>query len=396
VLVIVEMALAVVLLVGAGLLTRSFLRLLAVDPGYTADNVVTMTVALPSTTYPWDQQMIAFGDQVLDRLRHAPGVSSAALAYGRPLEQAAMHITFARDDRPPPPPDKQPVADIRVISPEFFSALRIPIVSGRALLPSDRSTSPQVVLVSQSFARTFYPDENPIGKHVTVGMLSQRSANPADTVHAGGEIVGVAHDIDALGARTAPPQTIYLPFDQTPINYLSVLVRSALSPSAAISAARQAIGRVDPSLPVFDTRSMRDVVSESVSQPRFYTVLLGSFAAIALFIAALGIYGIVSYSVTQRTRELGIRIALGAPRERVVRLVTGQGMGLTAIGVVIGLAAAGVLTRVIASLLFGVERVDALTFAAVAVVLLVLAWIASYIPARRAAAVDPIIAMRAD
>ena len=383
-------------LIGAGLLARSFLALTQVDPGYHPENVVTMGVSLPNAKYPWDQQAILFADQLLERLRHLPGAQGVALAFGRPLSEYGMRIGFRRDDRPRPTPDKRLSADVRVVTPGFFSTLRIPMFAGRPFEATDLPNAPQVVVVSQAFARQFYANENPIGKRITLGWGRQRSANKADTVTAGGEIVGIAGDVKAFGAHRDAPATIYVPFDQAPIGDVSLLVRSAAPPAVIVNGARAAIKAVDPDLPIFDAKTMTDAVAESVSQPRFYAILLGSFAGIALVIAALGIYGVISYAVSQRTRELGIRIALGAQRERVVRLVIRQGMVLTVLGIVVGLVGAYLLTRVIASMLFGIPAVDPLTFGTVAAVFLAVAGMASYLPARRAAKVDPIIAMRAE
>jgi putative ABC transport system permease protein len=396
VLVVAEMALAVILLIGAGLLARSFVALTRVDTGYRSDNVVTMSVSLPATKYPWDQQTINFVDRVLERVSRLPGVLSSALAFGRPLYENGFRITFERPDRPRSTPQHRLVADVRAVTPGFFSTLQIPIVAGRGLQESDRPSAPPVVVVSQAFAKQYYPNENPIGKRVVLGWGRQRSENKADTVSAGGEIVGIAGDIKAYGAREAAPSTIYLPLVQAPLTDMTLLVRCAASPAVVVNGARAAIKEADAELPAFDVKTMDEVVSESVAQPRFYAILLGSFAAIALIIAALGIYGVISYAVSQRTRELGIRIALGAQRERVVRLVIGQGLALTLVGIALGVAGAYVLTRVIATLLFGVTPADPLTFVGVAAIFIAVAFLASYLPARRAAGVDPIIAMRAE
>jgi putative ABC transport system permease protein len=395
-LVVAEMALAVILLIGAGLLARSFVALTNVDTGYRAENVVTMSVSLPNAKYPWDQQAISFVHQVLDRVRQLPEVQSAAVAFGRPLSENGMRGSFERTDRPRSTPDRRLVADIRVVTPEFFSTLHIPIVAGRGLQTTDSPNAPQAVVVSQAFVKQFYPSENPLGKHIVIGWGRQRSENKADTVNAGGEIVGVIGDVKSYGASEAAPATIYLPFDQAPIGDVSVIVRATASATLTINGTRSAIKEVDGDLPVFDVKKMTDVVAESVAQPRFYAILLGSFAGIALVIAALGIYGVISYAVTQRTRELGIRIALGAQRERVVRLVIGQGLTLTLCGIAVGIAGAFMLTRLIATLLFGVAPADPLTFVGVATMFVLVACLASYLPARRAAGVDPIIAMRAE
>ena len=395
-LVVTEMALAVILLIGAGLLARSFVALTNVDTGYRTENVVTMSVTLPAAKYPWDRQAISFAHQVLDRVRQLPEVQSAAMAFGRPLDENGMRGSFERTDRPPSTPDTRRVADVRAVTPEFFSTLHIPVVAGRGIQATDSPNAPQVVVVTRAFVKQFYANENPLGKHIVISWSRQRSENKADTVSAGGEIVGVIGDVKSYGSNQAAPASVYLPFDQAPISDVSVLVRSTASPALTINGTRDAIKEVDGDLPVFDIKKMSDVVSDSVAQPRFYAILLGSFAAIALVIAALGIYGVISYAVTQRTRELGIRIALGAQRERVVRLVIGQGLTLTLLGIAVGIAGAFLLTRLIATLLFGVAPADPLTFVGVATMFVLVACLASYLPARRAAGVDPIIAMRAE
>ncbi|HEY7235592.1 MAG TPA: ABC transporter permease [Gemmatimonadaceae bacterium] len=395
-LVVTEMALAVILLVGAGLLVRSFMALTNVNPGYRPENVVTMSVSLPATKYPWDRQAITFAHQLLDRVSQLPETQRAALAFGRPLSESGMRIGFDRADRPKATPDRRTSADVRVVTPGFFSTLGIPIVAGRGFQNTDLPNAPQVVVVSQAFAKQFYPNEDPLGKRIELGWGRQRSENKADTVNAGGEIVGVIGDVKSLGAGEAAPATVYLPFDQAPISDVSLLVRSTASPAVIENGARAAIEEIDADLPVFDVKTMTQAVTESIAQPRFYAILLGTFAAIALLIAALGIYGVISYAVSQRTRELGIRIALGAQRERVVRLVIGQGLSLTLAGIVVGVIGAYSLTRLIATLLFGVAPVDPVTFAGVSLLFVLVACLASYLPARRAAAVDPIIAMRAE
>ena len=395
-LIVTEMALAVILLIGAGLLTRSFVHLMQVDPGYQPEHVVTMSLSLPDKKYPWDNQQVAFANAVVEQMKALPGTQSAAVAFGRPLSEDGMRITFNRDDRPRTQPGQPNVADVRVVTAGFFSTLGMKIVQGRDLSETDRADAPPVVVVSQQFVRKFFPNESALGKKITLGWGRQRSADKTDTVSARGEIIGVVADIKAQGASSDALETVYLPFVQAPISDMSVLIRSTASPNVVINAAKTRLKDLDPDLPVYNSKSMGDVVSESVAQPRFYTILLGSFAAIALLLAALGIYGVISYTVSQRTRELGIRIALGSSQQGVMRLVVGQGMVLTAVGVTLGLAGAYWLTRFIASMLFGVGAADAPTFGGVAVMLLGVAALASYFPARRAARVDPLIAMRAE
>jgi putative ABC transport system permease protein len=395
-LIVGEMALAVILLIGAGLLARSFVALTKVDLGFRSDHVESMNVSLPNEKYHWDQQQIDFANRVLGRVRASPAVQQAALVFGRPLSDNGMRITFERADRPHSTPDTRLVADVRSVTPEFFATFGIPVRSGRGIRESDLPNAPQVVVVSESFVKQFYPNENPIGKRIVLGWGRQRSENKADTVSAGGEIVGVVGDVRVLGPSLKPLATAYLPYNQAPLSEMSLVVRSTASPSLIINGARAAIKEVDADLPIFDVTTMDDALAESVGQPRFYAILLGTFAGIALVIAALGIYGVISYAVSQRTRELGIRIALGAQRDRVVRLVIGQGLALTLVGIGIGIVGAYALARLITTLLFGVAAADPLTFTVVAAVFVFVAVLASYLPARRAAAVDPIIAMRAE
>jgi putative ABC transport system permease protein len=395
-LVVTEMALAVVLLVGAGLLGRSFVRLTRVDPGYDPERVVTMSFSLPNAKYPWDAEVTAFGNNVIEQLRALPGTQDAAVAYGRPLSDDGMRISFHRADEPQAQPGRRTTADIRIVSAGLFPTLGMRMLAGRNFAETDRANARRVIVVSEQFARKFFPHDSPLGKSLTIGYSWQRSADKTDTTSAGGEIIGVVGDIKAQGASRDALETIDLPFTQTPISELSVVVRSTLPAAQVINLAKARIRELDRDLPIFDAMAMTSAVSESVAQPRFYAILLASFAGIALLLATLGIYGVISYAVSQRTRELGIRIALGASQQDVTRLVVSQGIVLTSIGVVAGLAGAFWLTRFIATLLFGVGAVDAPTFAAVATGLLAVACMASWVPARRAARTDPLIAMRAE
>jgi putative ABC transport system permease protein len=393
-LVVTEMALAVVLLAGAGLLLRSFIRLTHVDPGFRTDHIVSFNVTIADAVYPYDRQKNAFVAQLTEQLQRLPGTEDVGVAFVRPLEHYMMRTTFEVAGRPSPGPGNEPTSEVNPASPAYFHALGIPLVRGRLYTTAeDRPDAPQVVVVNQEFVRRYFPNENPIGQRITLG-IAHDTAQTGTEITAGGEIIGVVGDVKQadLAGETFP--MTYVPLATLPTNDLAVVVRSTADPKLIEGGIRAAVGTVDPTLPVFQLATMDQVVSDSVSQPRFYLLLLGAFAGVALLLAALGIYGVISYTVSQRTRELGIRIALGASRERVVRLVLGQGVWLTVAGVVVGLAAAFWLTRLIASLLFGVAAVDPLTFAGVAVLLLAVAVIASWLPARRAARVDPVIAMR--
>ena len=329
-------------------------------------------------------------------MRAIPGVEDAAIAFGRPLQLGGIRNTFEATGLARSTPEKRYVADVRMVTPGFFSTLRIPIVAGRAITPQDNAAGLPVVVVSQAFVKTYYPNDNPIGKRVTLGWSRQRSPDTKDTVTSGGVIVGVVADIKARDLKLAPPAIVYAPLAQFPFTELNVIARSSRPAGAVIEAVRAAVRGVDPNVPVYEAKSMAAVVSDSISQPRFFALLLSAFAAIALVIAALGIYGVISYTVSQRTRELGIRIALGATEHRVVKLVVGQGIRLTALGAAIGLVGAYELTRVIAKLLFSVGPTDPVTFAGVTVLLVAVASAASLVPAQRAARVDPALAMRAE
>ena len=394
-LVVSEFALAVVLLVGAGLLIRSFVALVNVDPGYDVERVVTFNASLPSAKYPYDQEQRAFADDVLERMRRLPGVQSAAIAFGRPLERSIFRTTFDVEGRPPNPPERRTPIEVRSSTPDYFRTLGIALVRGRLYTMEDRAGRPPVIVVNQEFVRRYFPNEDPIGKRITLGWGRDTAAN-APSILVGGEIVGVVADIKQYGLDEEAFPTTFFPYHQQPFDQFNVLVKSTAAPELVQSAARAQMREVDADLPIYDMTTMREALAESVAQPRFYMTLLIGFAGIALLLAALGIYGVISYTVSQRTRELGIRIALGATRQKVVGLVLGRGLVLTAVGVVVGLVAAFWLTRILASLLFGVGAVDPVTYAAVAVVLVGVAVLASWLPARRAARVDPVIAMRAE
>ena len=395
-LVVTEMALAVVLLIGAGLLIRSFAKLIHVDPGFRPKHVVSFDVSLPPVQYPYDRDARSFAAAVRDRIASLPGTRSVAVGFSRPMGQWSMRVGFDIDGQPPKPAQQRMSADVRPVSSNFFSTLGIPVRRGRTFTRAEEGFGPPpVVVVSQAFVQKFFPTENPIGQHITLG-ISHDTAAPPTSVKSRGEIVGVVGDVrqESLGKDPAP--AVYVGWGTLPIADMTFLVRSNADVSTISTAVREQVHAVDPALPVYDLHTMDDIVSDSVAQPRFYTLLLTAFAGLALLLAALGIYGVISCTVSQRTREIGIRIALGATHERVVRLVLGQGLGLTIVGVATGLVGAFWLVRLLAALLYGVQATDALTFVSVAVTLLGVAALASYIPARRAARVDPVIAMRAE
>jgi putative ABC transport system permease protein len=395
-LVVSEMALAVVLLVGAGLLIKSFVRLMQVDPGFNADNIVSFNVSLPSGKYALDRDIRRFGMQVQEGLTAMPGTQPVAVAFGRPMDPIGMRTVIDIAGRPPAPADKRLTADVRLVTANFFSTLGMHIIRGRSFTKEEENWGPPpVVVVTETFAKKYFPNSDAIGQRIKLGVTHDTGGKNSD-VTSGGQIVGILKDVRNKSLNADPYPAVYLGWGTYPVGDMAFLVRSRAEPAAIAAGIRERVHGVDAQIPIYDLHTMTEVVAESVSQPRFYMVLLSAFAVLALLLAALGIYGVISYTVSQRTRELGIRIALGATQDRVVRLVLGQGLALTVTGIGVGLVGAFWLMHLLASLLFGVGATDIGTFAGVAAVLLAVAALASYLPARRAARVDPLIAMHAD
>ena len=392
-LVMTEMALAVVLLVGAGLLIRSFSKLISVDPGFKAERVVTFSVVLPDTKYGPYAQRRAFVSELLERMKRMPGVQGSAVVTGLPLSNMMMRTSAHIEGTPPETPNERKSTDVAMATPGYFAAMGIPLVSGRDFTDRDGSGAPVVAIVNQEFAKRYFPNENPIGKRIALGW-EQDTATAGGNMTLGGEIVGVVGNVKRRGlSQEIFPET-YASFMQPTFSVFSVIVRSTADPSSVMSAVRAQMRELDRDLPVSGLRQLQELVSESVSRPRFYTTLLGVFAAIALVLAAVGIYGVISYAVSLRTRELGIRIALGASGRQVSGLVLQQGVTLALVGVLLGGAGAYWLMRLLSKLLFGVTATDPLTFFGVAGLLTLVAAVASYVPARRAGKVDPLLAMR--
>ncbi|HEY9229003.1 MAG TPA: FtsX-like permease family protein, partial [Gemmatimonadaceae bacterium] len=395
-LVVSEMALAVVLLVGAGLLVRSFVKLINVDLGFQTQHLVTFEVSLPAPKYALDRDARRFAADVRQALQSIPGTQSVAFAFARPLQNYGMRTSFDIDGRPAAPLDRRMRSDIRPASSSFFSTMGIQLIRGRVFTPAEENFGPpQVVVITEALAKAYFPNEDPIGKRITFSA-SHDTAGTNSSVRAQGEVIGIVKDVRQRRLNEDPAPAAYLGWGTFPMGDISFIVRSSSDAQTIGAAIRERVHAVDAQMPIYDLHTMEDVVSESVAQPRFYMTLLSGFAGLALLLAALGIYGVISYSVSQRTRELGIRIALGATHDRVVRLVLGQGVMLTLVGVGLGLVGAYWLVKLLGALLFGIEPTDAVTFGGVAVVLVGVASLASYVPARRAARVDPVIAMRAD
>jgi len=390
-LVVGQIALAMVLLAGAGLLIRSFVQLRRVDPGFPAPGALTFRIALPESVYKDDDRRVALFDDLVARLAALPGVRSAGTVMGLPLSGTRFNLSFEVAARPKLPLAQQPSMEVRVASPGYFEAMGIPLLRGRAFERGDRAGSPQVVVLSQTAVRRFFPDEDPLGKSITVGW-GRGEGKP----RAGGEVVGIVGDVKEGGLAEENPPEIYLPYAQMPVSTMDVLLRTSVGPMTLAPAAAAVVHGLDPELPVARVRTLDDIVARSISEPRFYVVLLGAFAGTALFLAALGIFGVMSYAVVQRSREIGIRVALGAHPAHLRRMVLGQALVLAAAGVVVGLVGSLALSRAIAGLLFELSPTDPGTLAGVAALLTSVALLASYLPARRATRVDPITALRSE
>ena len=384
-LVISELALSVMLLVSAGLLLRSFLTLLKTDAGFNHQNVMTMSLALPAAKYKDNTEKVAFYDELLQRVRSLPGVASAGAISHLPLGGRNSSNPFLIEGLPNPPAGQENVGRQRSCTPDYFRAMEIPVLRGRPFTDQDRSGSTPVVIVNETLAQRFWPDGDALGKRMRV-------AGPPDEFP-WMEVVGVVKDVKhELDVPTTPDY--YRPQAQDGWSSMVMVARTTVEPMSLASAMREQVWAVDKDQPVFDVRTMEQVRDISVALYSFSSVSLGIFAGIALLLAAMGIYGVMSYVVTLRTQEIGIRMALGARNADVLTLVVRNGMRLAVVGVIVGLAAAFGTSRLLVSLLFGVTPTDLLTFGSVTAVLLFVAFIATFIPARRATKVDPLVALR--
>jgi putative ABC transport system permease protein len=382
-----EISLAMVLLVAGGLLMRSFALVTSVNPGFDPKNVVEAEVSLPQFQYSTPQQWTAFSNELLTRLHAQPGLRDSALAAPLPMDrQGEANLEFTIVGNPPLPQGKSTTADYATVSPDYFRVMRIPLLLGRFFSEQDSPSNPNAAIISETLARRYFPNQDPIGRQMRFGF-------PPDS-NVSREIVGVVGDVRDEALSRKPGPMMYVPFAQAPLYGGEVIVRSSLSASSVAAGIRQAVHSIDKDLPVTDVESLPDALGASVTQERFRTLLLSSFSGIALILAAVGIFGVISYSASQRTHEIGIRMALGAQQRDVLRLILGQGAKLALLGLGAGAVAALLLTRLMASLLYGVSPSDPLTFGAVAIVLLGVAVTASYIPGRRAMRVDPMVALR--
>jgi putative ABC transport system permease protein len=384
-LVVSEIALAVVLLASAGLLIRSFLRLQHVDRGFNTDNILTMVVRLPDR-YREDPQVINFFSQTLERVRQLPTVRSAGMVNFLPLYGGMGSSTgFKILGQPEPPPGQGPSCDVRVVDGGYFGTMGIPLLRGRNFSDAEQREPKRVILINEALARQYFPNQDPLGQRLDVVMFD----DPTPT-----EIIGIVGNVRYDTLIDEAPPAVYFSHSDLTYSFMTLVVRTDGDPTAIAPAIQREIRALDPNQPVSDVRTMNQVMSEWVARSRFNTLLLGLFAGLATLLAAVGIFGVMNYSVALRTRELGLRLAVGAQPRQVLLLVLRQGLLLTAVGVLLGLAAAIALTRLLSGLLFGVAAVDVTTFSSISLFLVIVSLLACYLPARRAMRIDPLSALR--
>jgi putative ABC transport system permease protein len=389
-LVVFQVSIAVMLVIGAGLLIRSFWLLQQVDPGFQPERVLSVGITLPFTKYAEPQRINQFFSALQNDIVSVPAVKSAAIAYDHPL-QRNWSESFEIEGQVIPPDQRAPVANFNPISPDYFKTVGTQLVSGRPFNADDNHDHPGVAIVNEAFVRKYLRDGNVIGRRI---KTNQAPRIWKDDRYAWFQIVGVVRDVKNSGLKEAGEPTYYLPAAQVPLQDMMLLVRTSREPTAIISSVQRAVWAIDPNQPIADVKTMEQIVSDSVAQPRFNMFLMGMFGVLALLLAVVGIYGLLSYAVTQRKQELGIRMALGANRVDVLKLVLRQGMTLALLGEAVGLTGALALTRVMRGLLFGIGPFDASTFVTVALATTFVALVACYIPARRATKVDPLVALR--
>jgi putative ABC transport system permease protein len=379
----VEVALSLVLLIGAGLMIKSFVRLQQVSLGFDPDNLLTANLTLSRSRYGEDRQQVAFYQEALKGLQSLPGVQSAAATTALPLTLSISGSDFRIEGRPEPEAGQEMIINTSGVSPGYFRTLGIPMLKGREFSDRDTSDAPMAAVINSDLARTYFGNEDPIGKRITFSDGESWIS-----------IVGVAADIKRLGLDTIAKPEVYLPYLQAPSRSMSLVVRSVSDPASLAAAMKAQIQMIDKDLPLEDARTMQHLLAESSSGRRFNMLLLSVFATVALLLAIVGIYGVMSYTVAQRTHEIGIRVAIGAQAGDVFRMVMGHGMMLTLIGIAFGLIAAFGMSRLMTTMLFGVEATDPPTFIGIAFLLAVVAFVACYIPGRRATKVDPLVALR--
>ena len=378
------MATALILLVATGLMLKSFWRVLNADAGFNPDGVLTASVSGPDTKYREQPQRRAFIEQIVRNVKAIPGVEYAASAL--PL-LGGWQSGFSIEGRPAPAPGQMPSADITRISPDYFAVMGIRLMKGRSFGERDHADAPRVCMIDETFARAHFPNEDPLGRKVKFGRLDNE--NPWM------EIIGVVNHVKHYGVDQDSRVEMYLPYTQSAIPSFTLLVRTSGDPTRLTPSVREAVKAVDPDVPIYQPRTLESIVSDRVGQRRLAAILISVFGGLALLLAAVGIYGVMSYAVTQRTHEMGIRIALGAQQNDIFRLVVGSGMVLAGVGMMIGLGVAFFgIRRVITTVLFQVTATDPPTYASSSFLLLLVALLACWIPARRATRVDPMVALR--
>jgi putative ABC transport system permease protein len=383
-LIVSEVALSLVLLVGAGLLVKSFIKLRNTDPGFNTENLLTASISLPSEQYSKDEKITQFYQQTVERASHLPGVESAAAITPLPLGDDAMTITFNLKDEPPPKPGESPISAARIITPDYFRTMGIPVRVGRAFNDADRTDGAKVVIINESLARKYFAGVDPLGKVLHLGL------NDLDS-----EIVGVVSDVHHQSFDKEPGPEFYVPSTQVAFGDMSLVVRTKTSdPSSLASSLRGVVQSVDKDIPLFKVQTMRSLVGHSMARQRFSMTLIAAFAGLALALAMVGIFSVMSFLVAQRTHEIGIRMALGAQQRDILRMVVFHAMGLALAGIVIGLFASFALTREMSMLLYAVSATDPVIFGGIALLLSFVALLACLVPARRATKVDPMIALR--
>jgi putative ABC transport system permease protein len=375
---------AIILLVGAGLLMKSFVKLRQVELGFTPSNVIAITLAPPLSRFPKDFQTRDYYKRMLDSLNTLPGVESVAVTTSAPTAGAFMSSPILIAGQPVPASVDTQRAFVSVVSADYFRAIGNPLKQGRLFTEADDESAPRVAIINDTMARTFFAGTNPLGQRIALNGEKDKWM----------EIVGVTADVKQFGLEMENRPNFYQPYRQKDVSFMTLAIRTTVEPASLIAALRSRVLEVDHFTAITRVRTLDELVSESIAQPRFYLILLGLFATIALLLAALGIYGLMAYAVSQRTHEIGIRLALGAGAKRIFSLVVGQGMMLIVIGVVLGLGGALALTRLLTDLLFGVSATDPVVFLVIALTLVGVALAACVVPARRATRIDPMIALR--
>ena len=392
--VILEVTLTVPLLISAGLMLRSSLLLQNIDRGINLKNVLTMQISLPKAKYSTAQQTATFYRRALQRIQSEPGVQSASAVNFLPLTNLGDATSLTIEGGNPPPPGQEITVSYRVIDQNYFRTMGIPLLRGRYFTEQDNDESHGVVMIDQTMARRYWPDEDPVGRRLQPQFPAAKVPWRPESSNNWLTIVGVVEDVKEDGLNDQTSAEIYLPYLQNPSSLMNLLVRSTSDPLRLVASVRSQVLAVDGDQPVYNIMTMENVFSQSLAEPQVITSLLATFAAVALILAAIGVYSVMSYSVAQRTHEVGVRMALGAQQRHVLRMILGQGLKLVLVGVVIGVTTAFAVTRVVSNLLFGVTATDPAIFVAVPLLLVVIAILASYLPARRALKVDPIIALR--